>query len=642
MIYFASHQVRNGICSRSPKDYSRVLEINCAVHTPAGSSLLQSSTSSGMVAKEDTSSQKATRGSAEVSKTITGSIWQTIWGFILIALNIAVRLYCAFYMIISDCDETFNYWEPLNLIARGFGKQTWEYSPAYAIRSYVYLIPYYVVTFPLRDFIHITGYDIPPYAFFYFVRVVALCGFTSFAEYKLFKSAQRNFSLYVANWFLLFSTTSAGMSHAGVALLPSSFAMGWVTLATASLLDVLTTDNSLACVKPSVSAITSYLVSGIVGWPFTLALGAPFGLFTMTWRYQTTPLIHIVLLCIIPFVFLIWLLIFVDSYIYERTMLFVPANIVLYNVFALEDEGPDIFGTEPFSYYLKNLFLNFNVVFILAVAGVIANPILFGKKLRTSIGISAPLVLWLFTFGSQPHKEERFLYPIYTLISLSAAVLTSNIYDEIKTRTSLRGTVRVLSLLLIASVSIVSLLRIVNLVENYNAPIESAKVFSRLSNGGSGDIKNVCIGREWYHFPTSAFLPNDYRLRFVRSGFDGLLPGDFPEQTSVIGAASAYPRGMNSKNIFSPDKVIDVNDCDFFIDNSAPADLAAGETQYVSISDGELIATPGWKIVDQQKIINPSGTHKGIGKLIYIPRILRSYLPYEVEYMHYCVLEKDA
>lgn len=595
-----------------------------------------------MVIKDDTSCQKNLRGSDESLKTMSGSTWQTIWGLILIAFNIAVRLYCALYMIISDCDETFNYWEPLNLVARGFGKQTWEYSPAYAIRSYVYLIPYYLVTFPLRDFTHITGYDVPPYALFYFVRIVALCGFTSFAEYKLFKSAQRNFSPYVANWFLLFSTTSAGMSHAGVALLPSSFAMGWVTLATASLLDVLTTDNSLACVRPSVSAISSYLVSGIVGWPFTLALGAPFGLFTMTWRYQTTPLIHIVLLCIIPFVFLIWLMIFVDSYIYDRTMLFVPANIVLYNVFALEDEGPDIFGTEPFSYYLKNLFLNFNVVFVLAAIGVIANPILSKMKLRTSIGISAPLVLWLFTLGSQPHKEERFLYPIYTLISLSAAVLTSNMFDEIKTRTSFRGTIRVLSLLLIVLVSTVSLLRIVNLVENYNAPIESAKVFSRLSREDSGDIKNVCIGREWYHFPTSAFLPNDYRLRFVRSGFDGLLPGDFPEQGSLINAASAFPKGMNSKNTFSPDKVIDVDDCDFFLDNSAPVDLSAGETQYVSVSNGELIAKTGWRIIDQQKIINPSGTHKGIGKFVYIPHILRNYLPYEVEYMHYCVLEKVA
>lgn len=34
----------------------------------------------------------------------------------LIALNVLLRVYAAFFMIISDCDETFNYWEPLNLL----------------------------------------------------------------------------------------------------------------------------------------------------------------------------------------------------------------------------------------------------------------------------------------------------------------------------------------------------------------------------------------------------------------------------------------------------------------------------------------------------------------------------------------------
>ncbi|VDK74941.1 unnamed protein product [Gongylonema pulchrum] len=35
---------------------------------------------------------------------------------------------------ISDCDEVYNYWEPLHLFLYGTGFQTWEYSPIYAIR----------------------------------------------------------------------------------------------------------------------------------------------------------------------------------------------------------------------------------------------------------------------------------------------------------------------------------------------------------------------------------------------------------------------------------------------------------------------------------------------------------------------------
>lgn len=576
------------------------------------------------------------------SENDDSSLWQSLLGVALVALNVAVRLYCGLYMIISDCDETYNYWEPLNLITRGFGKQTWEYSPAYAIRSYVFLIPYYVITFPLRDYIHITGKDIPPFAFFYYIRVVALCGFTSYTEYTLFRSVRRNFSSYAANWYLLFSTVSAGMSHAGVALLPSSFAMGWVTWATASALDVLTLENSFASVKPSVIAISCFLVSGIYGWPFTLALGVPFGLFTLITRYQTSPLIRIVLCCVVVLVALVSLLISVDSFIYDRTMLFVPFNIVLYNVFSLADEGPEIFGTEPFSYYVKNLLLNFNVVSILAYVGAFANPLFFRDKFRTSIGISMPLVLWSFIFGRQAHKEERFLYPIYPLITLSGAVFTSNLFNLSKKYISYKWMIRAVSVSFMLLIALVSLLRMVNLVENYSAPLTTASVFSQISNETSDlTIKNVCIGREWYHFPTSFFLPDNFRLRFIKSGFDGLLPGDFPEQVSLMKAASSYPKGMNSKNIFSPDKIVDLDTCDFVIDSSSPINHSSVEYQFVSNVNGKLVTEEGWTLISHAKMIHPEGAHKGISKFVFVPKFLRGFIPYEVEYMDYCVLQKD-
>ena len=42
--------------------------------------------------------------------------------------------------ILSDCDETFNFWEPLHYAHHGYGLQTWEYSPKYAIRSWSYIL----------------------------------------------------------------------------------------------------------------------------------------------------------------------------------------------------------------------------------------------------------------------------------------------------------------------------------------------------------------------------------------------------------------------------------------------------------------------------------------------------------------------
>ena len=45
----------------------------------------------------------------------------------------------ALFAPIQDCDETFNYWEPSHYLSHGYGLQTWEYSPEFAIRSWCYI-----------------------------------------------------------------------------------------------------------------------------------------------------------------------------------------------------------------------------------------------------------------------------------------------------------------------------------------------------------------------------------------------------------------------------------------------------------------------------------------------------------------------
>jgi len=49
------------------------------------------------------------------------------------------NLLAALYAPIQDCDETFNYWEPTHYLSHHYGLQTWEYSPVYAIRSWLYI-----------------------------------------------------------------------------------------------------------------------------------------------------------------------------------------------------------------------------------------------------------------------------------------------------------------------------------------------------------------------------------------------------------------------------------------------------------------------------------------------------------------------
>ena len=47
----------------------------------------------------------------------------------------------------------------------------------------------------------------------------------------------------------------------------------------------------------------------------------------------------------------------------------------------------------------------------------------------------------------------------------------------------------------------------------------------------SNQVTNVCVGTEWYRFPSAFFLPSpSYRLAFIPSSFSGLLPTDFNMQ----------------------------------------------------------------------------------------------------------------
>lgn len=52
---------------------------------------------------------------------------------------LAANLVAACFAPIQDCDETFNYWEPAHYLSHGYGLQTWEYSPEFAIRSWLYV-----------------------------------------------------------------------------------------------------------------------------------------------------------------------------------------------------------------------------------------------------------------------------------------------------------------------------------------------------------------------------------------------------------------------------------------------------------------------------------------------------------------------
>lgn len=129
-------------------------------------------------------------------------------------------------------------------------------------------------------------------------------------------------------------------------------------------------------------------------------------------------------------------MVFIDSLAYGKLTL-VPWNIISYNIFPKAGRGPELYGAEPWYFYLLNLALNFNIVFPLALISAPALLISHRFDYRR-LGIIkhqpdqsspytlltlrlAPFYLWLGVLTLQAHKEERFMYPAYPLLCFNAA-----------------------------------------------------------------------------------------------------------------------------------------------------------------------------------------------------------------------------
>lgn len=447
----------------------------------------------------------------------------TFYGSVTVLL--AVRLLSACQNLVHDADETYNYWEPLHYLLHGTGFQTWEYAPRFAIRSWTYLLLHAAPLYPLR---HAVSREVQ----FYVLRALLGCASAS-TEACLIDVVRRRLDRRVASLLLVALASSVGMYNASTAFLPSSFAMLTSTLGLALGLD-----------GRHFAASLSFAVGALIGWPFSALLAVPVVVDGLSrgafFGYVRAAIVSAQLLL---------LSVVVDHHFYRRWTV-VPLNIVLYNVFSAHDgRGPDLFGTEPLSYYAKNLVLNLNVWAPLALLGL---PVALVSRSRPSIVAVAGPTLWLLVFGTQPHKEERFLYPIYPSLLLSGCLGLHGavqVLPAVFRRYRLDALARIGVLLLGASAS---LCRVLDLTWSYNAPLH---LFPRLP------ARNVCMGADWYRFPSSFLLPDGASLSFVPSEFRGLLPGKFSPLGAHVEAA-----GMNDLNVWSPATVVDARTCDCFVE----------------------------------------------------------------------------
>lgn len=218
-----------------------------------------------------------------------------------------------------------------------------------------------------------------------------------------------------------------------------------------------------ACSSPFF-LILFHAIAVLIGWPFVFLLALPIGL-DLLLHFS---LLDILLCCFKSLLICLLPSVIIDFYFYHKVML-APLNIFLYN---FGTTGPSLYGEEPWHFYFANLSLNFNLIFVFALAvgcyllvSSFLSPLssLLTSSSRTTEKKSdekdrapslidsahhhhlqrlqrlhrslrfllylSPFYLWFLAMSKLAHKEERFLFVVYPLICFGAALFC----DEMQT-----------------------------------------------------------------------------------------------------------------------------------------------------------------------------------------------------------------
>ncbi|CAK8535009.1 unnamed protein product [Lathyrus sativus] len=465
------------------------------------------------------------------------------WALPFVALGL-LRYMSATSNIIHDCDEVFNYWEPLHYLLYKTGFQTWEYSSQFALRSYLYLLFHEIVARPA-----LWLFADEKVRVFYAVRF--FLGFLSVVtETVLVVALSRKYGKRLASYTLAMLCLASGCFFASTSFLPSSFSMYAISLA-----------SGLFLLDKHAAAVAVSAIGVILGWPFSILAFLPVTLYSLYIKFKRAfiagAVTSVILLALSA----------VTDYNYYGRWTSSVLNLLIYNVAGGGESH--LYGTEGPLFYLKNGFNNFNFCFVLSMLFLGFWPIVKKKYGRDLLIVISPLYIWLAFMSLQPHKEERFLYPIYPLICVTASAVIESFPDLFRDKYDSFDTsiiVRIAKFLRPVVLSIIlysSHARTFSLIHGYSAPIEIYKILEHHDDVANGSV--LCVGSEWHRYPSSFFVPDFVgQVRWIDDGFGGLLPFQF---NSTLGGTTAAPPYFNNKNIASKEQFLhDIDDCTFLVE----------------------------------------------------------------------------
>ncbi|XP_072965925.1 alpha-1,2-mannosyltransferase ALG9 [Typha angustifolia] len=446
--------------------------------------------------------------------------------------------------ILHDCDEVFNYWEPLHYLLYKSGFQTWEYSSEFALRSYLYIFIHALAAGPASLIFSEEKVQV-----FYSVRLF-LGLISTITETILVVALSRRYGKRLGYYTLAMLCLTSGCFFASTSFLPSTFSMYAVTLSSALFL-----------LEKYAFAVAIAAAGVILGWPFSILVVLPVTVYSLI----RGPFKKVFLSGLLTSLSLLAFSVLVDYHCYGRWTSSV-FNLLKYNV--LGGGESHLYGTEGLLFYLRNGFNNFNFCFILALLFVGILPIAREKYAPDLLIVISPIYIWLAFMSLQAHKEERFLYPIYPLICVAATAVIDSFPDFFRDKYTVEDGILVkiakglrplfLGLILCASHS-----RTFSIINGYSAPMQIYKHLDHHEDAGTGSI--LCVGSEWHRYPSSFFIPSYVsEVRWVDDGFRGLLPFPF---NATLGGTTAAPPYFNNKNKASEEQFLrDIKACTLFVE----------------------------------------------------------------------------
>ncbi|EFA83645.1 glycosyltransferase [Heterostelium album PN500] len=471
------------------------------------------------------------------------------------------------HMLIIDCDEPMNYWEPTHYLMYGHGLQTWEYSPVYALRSYCYLLIHSVTG---KLFLEPLSQN-NKVVLFYLIKI--FIGLNSaFAQTIFIRGVNNRFGNKISLLTTLFMLCNPGLFLSTTTYLPTTF----------SMITIMFGYGFWMLNRPLLS-VFSCAVSVFLGWPFVIVLCVPIALDLLYRR----GIVKLLLWAIIPTVSVLLPMMAIDKQYYGKTVLAIW-NIIAYNFTSSHAGGSQLYGIEHWTFYFINCFVNFNIVFLLSMLTI---PLYFLLLLFKSnylgtlnnlprvltLLIVSPYYIWFAFMTYLPHKEERFLFVIYPFICLTAAItiyLVINILKQLflndsyshkksddnnqQVDSGFKRFIRSLNLFLQVMVVVLffglSASRIFSTYRNYTGAIDTYTYLydHELRRGDTTEPL----------FPKFAFNKLDNNT--VNSNFKGHLPKPFTGTSNI-------PSNMNDRNQEELDRYLDVSRCHYIIDFDYPS-----------------------------------------------------------------------